>query len=173
MKSPKRLVIIGLPGSGKSTFAAKLGKILHVPVHHLDRHMFLPGGKKRDRQEFLEIQKQMLAEESWIIEGCALSSLEMRFSKADTVIYFYYPRLLCIWRVFKRLFSHDKTLCDTAEGCSKVITWEIIKYIWNFERDKREDIEALRKKYPQVDFVIFTTPTETNNYIEKLKRNKR
>jgi adenylate kinase family enzyme len=44
---PKKIAVIGLPGSGKSTFSFKLGKILSIPVHHLDRHMFEPGGKKK------------------------------------------------------------------------------------------------------------------------------
>ena len=46
-KIPKRIALIGLPGSGKSTFAVKLGKRLAIPVHHLDKHMFEEGGKKK------------------------------------------------------------------------------------------------------------------------------
>ena len=37
---PQRFAIIGLPGSGKSTFASKLGIILDISVHHLDGHIF-------------------------------------------------------------------------------------------------------------------------------------
>lgn len=29
---PKKFALIGLPGSGKSTFASKLGKILDIPM---------------------------------------------------------------------------------------------------------------------------------------------
>lgn len=59
---PKKFALIGLPGSGKSTFASKLGKLLDIPVYHLDGHMFEPGGKKSDKQEFIEAQKAMLVE---------------------------------------------------------------------------------------------------------------
>jgi len=97
----KRIAVIGLPGSGKSTFAKRLGKILGVPVHHLDKHMF-DGLTKRDKQEFLSIKEALVNEESWIIEGCSFSTLEMRFSRADTVIYFHLPRWLCLWRVLRR-----------------------------------------------------------------------
>ena len=60
MEEVKRIAIFGLPGSGKSTFAVKLGKIMDMPVHHLDKHMFIADGKKRNRQEFLSLWGQKL-----------------------------------------------------------------------------------------------------------------
>lgn len=165
MNQENRIVIIGLPGAGKSTFAAKLGKKLNIPVHHLDAHMFMPGGVKRDKEEFKAIQKEMVDEPSWIIEGCALSTLEMRLSEATACLDFNLPRLLCIWRTFRRLFIHDRTLEDTAEGCSKVFTWEIIRYIWNFEKNKRQGIDRLREKYPQVRFISLKSSREVQEYL--------
>lgn len=163
-KIPKRIALIGLPGSGKSTFAAKLGKRLAIPVHHLDKHMFEEGGKKRDKQEFLSIQKALVDEGSWIIEGCSFSTFEMRFARADTLIYFQFSRLLCIWRVFKRIFNHDKTF-----GGLRKVTGEILKYIWNFDKEKRARIEELRKKYPEVDFRIFKNSKDADQYLTKFK----
>jgi adenylate kinase family enzyme len=163
----KRIAVIGLPGSGKSTFAAKLGKILNVPVHHLDKHVF-EGKKKRDRQEFLLAKAALVNEESWIIEGCSLSTLEMRFARANTVIYFHLPRLLCIGRTFRRLF--DKNLADT--GCLNGINWTLLKYIWNFDRDKRQSIEELRTRYPQVEFLIFRHSQDPDKYLEELQKDK-
>lgn len=169
-KIHKRFVIIGLPGSGKSTFASMLGQRLGVPVHHLDRHMFVAGGKKRDKEEFLSIQREMVNEETWIIEGCAMSSLEMRVAQADVIIYFHLPRLLCIWRAFKRFLTNENTLDDTADGCSKVFNWGLVSYIWNFDRDKRKDIEELRKKYSQVDFQVFVSSDDAKKYLENIRK---
>jgi adenylate kinase family enzyme len=168
METHHRFALIGLPGSGKSTFAAKLGKLLNIPVHHLDRHMFEPNGKKRDKQEFIATQKALLAEDSWVIEGCSTSTFEMRFARADTIIYFHLPRLLCIWRMLKRRFFPDRTLCDTAEGCSHVFNWEMVKYIWTLDNKKREGIEQLRKKYPHVVFLIFKSSKDADKYLEDI-----
>ena len=55
--------------------------------------MFEPGGKKRDKQEFIEIQKAMLDEKAWVVEGCSFSTFEMRFAKADVLIYFHFSVL--------------------------------------------------------------------------------
>jgi len=167
-KIPKQIAIIGLPGSGKSTFAIKLGKILNIPIHHLDKHMF-EGREKRDKKSFLAVKESLLKEEAWIIEGCSFSTLEMRFARADTVIYFDLPRMLCIWRVCKRLFSFDKHLTET--GCLNGINWALIKYIWNFNRDKRQRIEELSTQYPEAEFLVFHHSKDLDAYLEKLKGN--
>lgn len=158
---PKKLALIGLPGSGKSTFAVKLGKILHIPVHHLDRHMFEPNGKKKDKKEFIEIQQAMLNEEAWVVEGCSCSTFEMRFAKADVSIYFYFSRLVCFLRLFKRVFNYKKDF-----GGLRAVTWEILKYTWNFDKEKRASIEELRQKYPQTEFLIFRSQKDADFFLK-------
>lgn len=165
MEQLKRIAIIGLPGSGKSTFATKLGKRLGIPVHHLDKHLF-DGNKKRDKQEFLSAKEALLKEEFWIIEGCSFSTFEMRFARADTVIYFHLPRLLCIWRSLKRVFTFDQEIAET--GCLNGINPTLIQYIWTFDRDKRERIEELRKQYPHVHFLTFRHRQDPGIFLEKL-----
>ncbi len=160
-----RFALIGLPGSGKSTFAARLGKLLNIPVHHLDRHVFEPSGKKRNKQDFLAIQKAIVDEESWIIEGCSFSTFEMRFARADTVIYFFLPRYLCFWRMLKRIFNYDK-----AFGGLRAINWELLRYTWNFDREKREKIEELVRKYPSLEFLIFRSQKDADEYLETFQK---
>jgi adenylate kinase family enzyme len=84
--TPKRIAIIGLPGSGKSTLALRLSKLLHLSIYHLDTHCFI-GTLKRNQEEFRAIQQTLIDHESWIIEGCSITTLEMRFIRADMVIY--------------------------------------------------------------------------------------
>ena len=160
---PKKFALIGLPGSGKSTFACKLGKILGIPVHHLDRHMFEPDGKKKDKLEFIEIQQAMLNEEAWVVEGCSFSTFEMRFAKADVLIYFHFSRLVCFLRLFKRLFNYKRDF-----GGLRAVNWEILRYTWNFDKEKRVRIEELRQKYPQTEFLIFRNQKDADSYLKLL-----
>ena len=159
----KKFALIGLPGSGKSTFAAKLGRILGIPVHHLDRHMFEPGGKKKDKQEFIEIQKTMLDEDAWVVEGCSFSTFEMRFAKADVLIYFHSSRLICFFMLFKRLFNYKKDF-----GGLRAVTWEILRYTWNFDKEKRARIEELRRKNPKTHFLIFRGRKDAALFLKSL-----
>lgn len=160
---PQKFALIGLPGSGKSTCASKLGKILGIPVHHLDKHMFEPGGKKRAKQEFIEIQKAMLAEKAWVVEGCSFSTFEMRFAQADVLLYFHFSRFICFLRLFKRLFNYKKDF-----GGLRAINWEILKYTWNFDKEKRFRIEELRQKYPETEFLILRSQKDVDLFLESL-----
>lgn len=170
IKRPKRLAVFGLPGSGKSTFANKLGKILNIPTHHLDRHYFIAKWKIRDRNEFLAVQKKMILEDSWIIEGNSIATLEMRFARADTVIYFRLPRYLCLWRIFKRPFHYDKSLLDIPDGCSKSgMNWNLLNYLWTFDVEKNKRISELKMNYPHVDFHIFRNSADAENFLKKME----
>ncbi len=119
--------------------------------------------KKKNKQEFIEIQRAMLNEEAWVVEGCSFSTFEMRFAKADVLIYFQFSRLICFFRLFKRLFNYEKDF-----GGLRAINWEILKYTWNFDKEKRSKIEELRKKYPKTDFLIFKNHKDADRFLSSL-----
>jgi adenylate kinase family enzyme len=144
----KKIMIFGIPGSGKSTFASKLSKKLNIPVEHLDSYFFIENWVERDKQDFLQIQQKLVSQENWIIDGNAISSLEMRFAKADVALYFRFSRLLCLWRVLKR-FLHKKQI-GKAVGCSSKISWKFLCYLWNFNTRVEPILLELQKKYPHV-----------------------
>ena len=43
----KKVIVIGCPGSGKSTFSKKLNEITNIPLYHLDL-MFWNNDKTRE-----------------------------------------------------------------------------------------------------------------------------
>jgi hypothetical protein len=77
--------------------------------------------------------------------------------------------MLCIWRVCTRLFTFDQHLSET--GCLDGVNWPLIKYIWNFNRDKKQGIEELYKRYPTVEFLVFHRSQDLDEYLEKSKGN--
>lgn len=162
----KRIAIIGLPGSGKSTLAVKLGHLLNLPVHHLDVHCF-NGRIKRDEKEFRSLQQNIVDQDSWIIEGCSIKTLEMRFARADLIIYLGFSRYLCIWRVIKRVLTQDKHLSDS--GCAFFVNKELLQYIWTFKKEKLGRIEELKNKYNCSNFYNFQNPRELNTFLKEIK----
>lgn len=149
---PSRIMIFGIPGGGKSTFAVELGRQLHLSVFHLDKYFFTKNWQERNYDEFLHIQKKIIAKDEWIIDGNATRSLEMRFSRADVILYFRFNRLLCLWRIFKRLIFKNHSISDRAEGCSENVRFQLIRYLWGFDKRVRQNINKFRALSPQAIF---------------------
>ncbi len=109
---------------------------------------------------------------NWLIKSRGLSKvaplqlLEMRCARADVILYLRFSRLLCIWRAFKRTFTIDQDL--SSSGCANTINWTLLKYIWNFEKEKSMKIEELKKLYPHVKFEVFHNYQEAKNFFNTL-----
>jgi adenylate kinase family enzyme len=98
-----RILVLGSPGAGKSTFSRRLGIVLGFPVIHLDAHFWKPGWEKPERKAWIETQRELIASsESWIMDGNYGSTIEVRLREADTVILLDIPRRVCLSRVFRR-----------------------------------------------------------------------
>ena len=163
---PSKIMIFGIPGSGKSTFANQLGGITHLPVIHLDKYFYVGNWIERDYEEFLKIQKQFVQRKEWIIDGNATRSLEMRYSKADLVLYFKMNRLLCLYRIFYRLLFKDHRISDRAEGCTEQIRFKLIRYLWGFNKRVANTICDLRSRYPQVIFKEIKNKKEVRKLLD-------
>lgn len=163
-----RIMMIGRPGGGKSTFSLKLQALLNVPLYHLDRDFFLGNWVERDHQEFLDLLQNMVDEEAWIIDGNATQSFEIRYARATHCLYFNFSRLLCCCRVLKRFFVKDLKIKDRAENCPERIRLGFLRYIWTFEERVGAKLEALKLKYPDVQFIEFRSNRDVEHFQEKL-----
>lgn len=159
-------MIFGLPGSGKSTFATKLAQCLDIPIFHLDKHFYVENWVERNYQEFLDIQQSFVNQPKWVIDGNAMKSLEIRFQQADIAIYFHFPVFLCLWRVLKRVFHKNWHIPDLAEGCTKSVRFQLIKYMFQFHRRYSQKINELRLRYPHVHFYLFQSDRDATQFLK-------
>lgn len=101
-----KIVIFGLPGSGKPSFANRLSQAIGIPVFHVDRHFFEKDWKERPKEAFESEVQEVLKRSSWMIEGSGMRTLGKRFSQADIVLYCKKSRVLCSWRLFTRWWKN-------------------------------------------------------------------
>ncbi|WP_368072795.1 AAA family ATPase [Bacillus sp. FJAT-27225] len=69
---PRKIHIIGLVGSGKTTLAKKLSQQLNIPHYELDnvvRERNPAGDRRREEQEVLALMGDIQCGKSWIVEG--------------------------------------------------------------------------------------------------------
>ncbi|MHC4342677.1 MAG: DNA topology modulation protein [Planctomycetota bacterium] len=134
----RRIAILGCAGAGKSTLALQIGESLGIEVIHLDRHFWKPGWVETPREEWAELQTELLAGESWVADGNYGATLEIRLARADTILFMDMPRRLCLWRILKRRIRYrGRARPDVAPGCPENVDWEFFRWIWNFPKQSR------------------------------------
>lgn len=165
-----KLLIFGIPGSGKTTFANRLGAVTGIEVFHIDRHFFESGGwSERPQEDFLRDVKKCLERTSWIIDGNGMRTLEMRFKEADIAIYCCPPRWICLERVLYRwLITLGQVKPDGPEGATNSVSWRLVKYLWKFTERYDSPINTLRKRYPTVRFFCVKSSQEFDHLFQKL-----
>lgn len=166
--NPTKIMIMGRPGSGKSTFSIQLQKILTIPLFHLDKIFFEANWIPRDYQDFLNQQQLLVNQSCWIIDGNSSKSLELRYSQADICLYFNFSKWLCYYRTVKRLFYKNSAIDDRAPGCKETIHWSLLQYMWGYEQRISPILAALRAKYPEVILIEFQTDNDVHNFINYL-----
>jgi adenylate kinase family enzyme len=134
----KRVLILGPSGSGKSTLGEKLGRILDIPIIHLDQHYWKPNWVYTPKDEWGAKVNDLIKSESWIMDGNYTSTLRLRVSAADTVIFINIPRRLSYLRIFTRFPRfRGRTRPDVTEDCPERIDLDFIRYIWNYPRTSK------------------------------------
>jgi adenylate kinase family enzyme len=140
----RRILVLGCCGSGKSTFARRLGALAGLPVVHLDALFWKPGWVQATREEFIPVLQDALSKDSWIIDGNYAGTLPLRLSYCDLVVYFDFPRWACLRGVFTRVLrTHGRVRPDMGDGCPERLDWDFIKYTWNFEKTQGAENRAL------------------------------
>lgn len=163
-----KVVIIGSGGSGKSTLARQLGEKLKINVLHLDSLFWKPGWVETPREEWIDSQQELVKLESWIMDGNYSGTMEIRLNAADTIIFLDIPRIICIYRAFKRMIQYrNKTRPDMGEGCYERFSFKFFKWIWQYPKLRKPKIlEKLEKLSKEKEVIVLKSPKDVEGFIK-------
>jgi adenylate kinase family enzyme len=161
-------MVVGSGGSGKSTFADALGERTGLPVVHLDRHFWRPGWVETPRDEWRAVQAEMVAADEWILDGNYSSTIDVRLTRADTMILLDLSRWRCLGRILIRTL---RQLGEdiTAPGCPDRFEWEFTRWVWSYpDRSRPKILAAAERRATELDFVRLRGPSEVRKFLDDL-----
>ncbi len=159
----KRIMIIGCPGSGKSTFARALAAKTGLPLYYLDMMYWNPDRTTKPKEEFRAALRETVALPEWIIDGNYGSTLEVRMEACDTVIFLDYPVEVCIAGVEERRGKPrpDMPWIETEPDL------EFIEFIKKYNEESRPKVIELLEKYKEKNIIIFKSRAEADEYLRR------
>ncbi len=162
----KKVMVIGCPGSGKSTFSRSLHNLTGLPLYHLDLMNWNADKTTVPEAVFLERLQNAIAEDLWIIDGNYGSTLELRLIACDTVFFLDYPQEVCLDGIAARKGKprSDMPWFEAVDENDD----EFIDFVKNFNRENRPVVLDLLNRYADKEIFVFRSRSEAEEYLSKL-----
>lgn len=155
-----RVAVVGSGGSGKSYVARQLGRLLNVPVIHLDAVYYDDEWNPLPPEKFEAAQRELVAQPRWVIDGNYNSSLHIRLEACDTVVMMDVPTWAALWGIFSRQLRH-------AGGHR--LHWGVITYVATYRRRMRPKVLAKIDGLAADKQVVFlTSRAKTHRWLEQV-----
>ena len=148
----KKVLIIGCAGSGKTTLAKQLSKIIDLPIIHMDNYYWTKNWGRKSDDAWHDIVNELCQQPKWIMDGNYTKTMATRFQHACTIIYLDIPRWKCLLRVMIRRFRliYNKNRDDIPANCNERMSVEFYRWIWNYPKRSRNNTLELLKNYSEI-----------------------
>ena len=157
----KKVIVIGCPGSGKSTVSRALHNKTGIPLYHLDMMYWNADKTTVEKSIFLERLSAVFEKNVWIIDGNYGSTMELRMAACDTVIFLDYPLDVCLDGIRERRGKprSDMPWIETEEDA------EFIEFIRNYNEQQKPKVLELLAKYGDKNIIIFKSREEADAFL--------
>lgn len=160
----RKIIVIGCPGSGKTTFAQKLRDKTGLPLYYLDAVWHKPDKTHIPREEFDARMAEILPTDRWIIDGNYSRTIEIRMRACDTVFFFDLPTQVCLEGAAARVGK----VREEMPWIETELDPEFKKEIEEFPSKNLQTIYALFEKCSDKRIVIFRSREEADKFLEEM-----
>lgn len=157
-----KVIVIGSPGAGKSTFARNLSDKTGIPLFHLDMIWHKPDRTNISREAFDVHLKEIIQKDKWIIDGNYQRTLEIRLKVCDTVFFMDFPLEICLSGAKSRIGKKREDL----PWIETELDEDFRQSILDFPKTQLPEIYEVLKKYRESkDIIIFKSRKEADGYL--------
>lgn len=167
-----RIIVVGNNGSGKSFLSKELSAITGLPLIHLDVEFWRPNWEKPPKEEWRKKQTELISKEKWIIDGNHTDTMELRFERADLILFLDINRFVCLAGVLKRSGEKRSDWPQYLEEKLDRGFFHLCKGLWSFSKTRKRTILGLQKKYPDKPFFVIKGRRTTNKLLSQWREEK-
>ena len=162
-----KIIIVGSPGAGKSTFARKLRDITGIPLFYLDMLWHKPDRTTVTQEEFNNRLNGILQKDRWIIDGNYQRTLEPRLQACDTVFLMDFPLETCISGAESRIGKKREDLPWTELEFDP----EFKQWIQDFPKNRMPQLYEIIETYKDnKEIMVFHSRKEADDYLAAMKK---
>lgn len=174
--SPRRILIAGVTGSGKTTLAGRLSAALEIPHREMDSLHWGPGWTKRP--EFEESVAAFAHDPAWIAEHQYTRLIGMMLAdRADTVIWLDLPHRVTFWRLLKRTVRRRVRREPMWGGLIEQPLWtvltgpeHILRWWWRTRNKWRDAMPRLARENSHWTVVRLRSARDVEEWVRLLNR---
>lgn len=172
---PRRVLVAGTSGAGKTTTAARLGLVLGLPHVEIDALFHGPGWTPRE--DFLADVEAFSAEPAWVTEWQYGAVRDLLADRADLVVWLDLPRALVmrqvVARTLRRRLRREVLWNGNVEPALRTVLHDpehIVRWAWATHARTGQRIHALGRRRPELPVVRLTSHRQGRAWLEDLAR---
>ncbi len=162
----KRIIVIGCPGSGKSTFSKLLSEKIRIPLFHLDMMFWNADRTTVEKNIFRQRLSNVMQLDEWIIDGNYQSTIELRLQACDTVFFLDYSLDTCLDGVHSRRGKARTDMPWIEKENEEDV--EFIEFIKKYRSESRPVVLELLEKYENKKIYVFKERSEAEEFLNRL-----
>ncbi|MFC4454869.1 AAA family ATPase [Deinococcus sonorensis] len=172
--TPRRVIVTGTTGSGKTTLARAVAGKLGVPHAEQDAWNHLPGWQEAPLEQFRASVARFTAQDGWVMDGNYTKAQDIGWARADTLIWLDYPAPLVFWRLLRRTLRRGLTREELWNGNREQLGLNLLSrdgiLAWFFRThwQRRRTVPAQLARFPHLQVLHFSTPNEAERWLRQL-----
>ena len=171
---PRRIVVTGTTGSGKTTLARAVAVKLGLPHAEQDAWNHLKDWQEVPVQQFRVAVDVFTARAGWVMDGNYTKANDIGWARADTLIWLDYPGELVFWRLLRRTLRRGYTREELWNGNRESLGMNlfsrqgILAWFFRTHWKRRRETPLKLAAYPHLQVLRFRHLGEAERWMDKL-----
>ena len=175
--APRRVLVAGTTGVGKTTTAARIGAVLRLPHTEIDALYHGPGWQPRE--SFVADVEAYTSEPEWVTEWQYTAVRPLLAERADTLVWIDLPNHVALWRLIRRTLRRRFRRIEMWNGNVEPSLWtfftdpgHIVRWGISTRNATRRRVPSLVREAPHLRIVRLRSQREIDRFVQHLDRGR-